>query len=130
MSTREELDAMLLKYLQREEDDPIRKRLEHHANWQMEHDRKDEERHVTVVRALDGHNFRLQSLEQKATKLEGEVEDTGEHRVADLQRQLSDARGSLEKRDETRRNFWLGVVTAIVGGVSVAMILAHFGIHP
>ena len=125
-----DLDEMLRRYLQREEEDPIRKRLERTAEWQIEHDQKDEHRHGEVVRALDGHNFRLQTLEQKAVKLAEDVEDTGEHRLEALQAALNEAKGQIQSTHTERRNFWIGVGSAVIGGVIVAMIAAHFGIHP
>jgi len=83
---REQLDEMLWEYLRKEEDDPLRdrldlhgKRLENQANWSIEHEKLDATRHGELMRALDGHNFRIGNLEKVADKLEDEVEDTKSH---------------------------------------------------
>ena len=81
---RAELDQMLLDYLRREQDDPIRKRLENQADWMLKHERQDEERHTSLLRAIDAHGYRLGSLEAKAGELADEVEHTGQHHIEEL----------------------------------------------
>lgn len=80
----DDLDQMLRAYLEREREDPIRKRLENAAQWQIDHEAKDAERFGTVIRTLDSHNFRLGNLEHKAEKIEAEVENTGNHNIEEL----------------------------------------------
>lgn len=86
---RDSLDEMLLEYLRREKDDPIRDRLRHFADWQQEHEKKDDSRHHEVLRAIDGHHYRLGSLEAKAGELAEEVENTGQHNIEELQKKAS-----------------------------------------
>lgn len=87
-----DIETMLRDYLKREEDDPIRvrldqqtKRLKDQADWQVAHEAMDASRHAEVIRKFDAHDFRITNLEKQAGKLEEEVEDTKTHDLRKLQ---------------------------------------------
>ena len=63
-----DLDEMLRAYLEREERDPLRARLQHLTDWQTEHEQKDQERHTAVIETLDAHHYRIQTLEHEAAR--------------------------------------------------------------
>lgn len=106
-----DLDEMLRRYLEREEADPIRRRLEAQADWSVEHERKDDHRHGDIIRAIDGHAFRISGLEAKAVHLEDEVENTGQHR-------LDSIRAKAKRWDDLLwRIIGLGVVGLLGAGV-------------
>lgn len=84
-------EELLRDYLRKEEDDPIRDRLdkvskrqEHQAEWQQEHEIKDAARHAELLQRFVGYDFRLSNLEKQAGKLEEEVEDTKTHDLRKL----------------------------------------------
>lgn len=110
-----DLDKMLRGYLEREERDPVREILRKQADWQMGHEQKDEVRHGELLRRLDGHHFRIGSLEQQASKLEKEVEDTGQHNIAALKSQL-------RRWDDLRWRIFQLVVLFLLGGGVVEFI--------
>lgn len=67
-----DLDEMLRRYLEREESDPLRARLQHLTDWQSEHEHADKERHQIVVATLDAHHYRLQTLEHGEARRDAE----------------------------------------------------------
>jgi len=97
------LDDMLREYLLREKADPIRDRLKGLADWAMEHDDKDNKRHGELLLAQQSHNFRLATLEQRAEKVEDEVEDTKTHNLE-----------SLKKKQERFDNWAFRAVAGVV----------------
>jgi len=100
MPVSREIEEMLRDFLKREEDDPLRKRLDdvakrqqNQADWQQEHETKDASRHVELLRKFDAHDYRITNLEKQAGKLEEEVEDTKTHDLRKLRerdRRVSD----------------------------------------
>lgn len=94
VSPMSDLDDMLREYLTREREDPIRKRLENQAEWMLKHEREDSGRHAELMLVINGHGFRLTTLEGKATALEEDVEITGQHNIDALRlkaRRIDDA---------------------------------------
>jgi hypothetical protein len=117
-----ELDDMLRRYLEREEADPVRKRLERQAEWSIEHDRKDDVRHAEIVRSLDGHDYRIGSLEAKASELSSEFENTGRHNLESL-------RVKARRIDDVRLKVAVGVCIAVLSGGLVQLLHLLGGPH-
>ena len=117
----EDLDSRLARYLDREEEDPVRRILHKQADWQFQHEKDDATRHGEVMRSLEGHAHRLGSLEFKAGELAKGVEDTGRHYVSEL-------RGKVKRWDDL---VWR-IVTAlvlVVGGAGVGALVYHLAQH-
>lgn len=111
MTEREDLDRKLLKFLDREEDDPIHKRLQRQADWMVEHEAKDDARHVELLRASDSQSWRIATLEQRAQKLEKDIDDSGVHHLESL-------RAKAKKVDDLiMRIVWLGLSALLAGGI-------------
>jgi hypothetical protein len=104
----EDLDNMLREYLEHEKSDPIRERLKALSQWQLDHDARDTERFNSILRTLDGHNYRITGLEAKANKLEAEVENTGNHEVQALRRKS-------DRIDSTVFRVVVGVLLVVLG---------------
>ena len=70
----------------------IRDRLVNAADWQTDHEKKDDDRHQELTR--DFTDWRL-SQERRVTALEADVEhltkdvDTGQHNIAEIQRRAN-----------------------------------------
>ena len=117
-----DIEDMLRDYLKREEDDPIRKRLDelskrqqNQADWQQEHETKDAARHVELLRKFDAHDYRITNLEKQAGKLEEEVEDTKTHDLRKLRER--------EKRvSDTLWKIAVVVLMTLLGGGVVEFI--------
>lgn len=117
MATREEIDARLARYLDAEDDDPIRRRLANYAEWQVQHEKDDGRRHAEVIRALDGHSYRLGSLELKAGELAKGVEDTGRHYVSALTHRV--------KRVDDLVWSIVRAIVFVLGGAGVGALVYH-----
>jgi hypothetical protein len=113
MATREELDSRLARYLDREDEDPIRQRMARFVDWQHAH----EAAHTELLRVLDSHAYRLGSLEFKASELAKGVEDTGRHYVTEL-------RGKVKRVDDLWWRILLMIIVAI-GGSGIGAIVYH-----
>lgn len=91
MPVSRETEELLREYLKREEDDPIRERMDQiakrqqsQADWQQEHEIKDAARHAEIMQRFVGYDFRISNLEKQAGKLEEDVEDTKTHDLKSL----------------------------------------------
>jgi len=71
-----DLDLRLARFLQDQEDNPIQETLKTIADNQLEHEKKDNDRHVEVKLLVEGHSGRLTALEQRTARLEDREEDT------------------------------------------------------
>jgi hypothetical protein len=79
-----DLDEMLRAYLQAQRDNPVQDTLKRIADAQIAHEQLDIVRHGELVAGLNGHNFRLSSLESRADKFEEHEEITGQHQLESL----------------------------------------------
>jgi hypothetical protein len=122
--THPDVEAMLHEYLLEQRQNPIRKSLERLTDALNAHETKDHERHVELIRRLDSHDFRIGTLEGRATKAEAaieEVEDvTGRFQIPNGH--AHNGRKSLVPRDVVR---WL-LIAALVAGSGGIGALAHW----
>lgn len=114
-----DIEDLLRRYLEKEAEDPIRRRLEVITNWQLNHDKQDDSRHADIFRTLDGHNYRITGLEQKANEIKTEVEDTKNHNLDEIRKRNS----MFRERETTVRDL---IVKTLWG---ILILLAGVGIH-
>jgi len=72
----EDLDRKLARFLNDQEENPIRETLERIANNQLLHEKQDSDRHTELKEVIAGHAGRLTALEQRTARLEDREEDT------------------------------------------------------
>jgi hypothetical protein len=111
------------------------------ADKLVEHERQDNEHHAAVMSEVQGLNWRVGSLEQNATRLEKELDDTGQHNLEAI-RTAAEARGLAMRRRSSNPPGPIGKLVEKAlehGTVRVLLILAvaacgwlarHFGPHP
>lgn len=141
-----DIEALLRKYIAEGTEDRIERKTDrkivrgmsekvdhlvtqhqHLTAWTQLHEQKDDARHSEVKQALAG-------LGARVTDLERDVEDTGKHRVEDLQRYLDEEKRkneSLVEKIDENRTWWsrhwfavvLGVVASIFSGTVVGILV-------
>lgn len=125
-----DLDEMLREFLEREKKNPldeIKTRLANAADWQVEHETKDEARHKELMEFRVSQERRVTSLEKDVEHLTKDVdrveETTGSHNIPEI---LKAARGPVSKPPLFAKAFegeigkWVGraVGAALVAAVT------------
>lgn len=78
------LNIRLLRYLEHEDTEPIRGMIREMGSQLLAYEQANIQRFGDIRTLIDGHNWRLSQLEQKANKLEDKVEETGRHQIQSL----------------------------------------------
>jgi hypothetical protein len=72
----DDLDRRLARFLNDQEENPIRDTLDRIANNQLLHEKQDSDRHTELKEVIAGHAGRLTALEQRTARLEDREDDT------------------------------------------------------